>query len=49
MAEAHTEFWIAMVVITRAAFYGAFTNAVVVLPIKFLVATFIFWIARWAI
>jgi hypothetical protein len=49
MAEAHTEFWVAMVVITRAAFFGAFTNAIVVLPVKFLIATLFFGVARWAI
>jgi len=46
---AHTEFWVIMIVITRAAFFGAFTNAVVILPIEFLIATLIFGVARCAI
>ena len=49
IAVAHTEFWVIMIVITRAAFFGAFTNAVVILPIEFLIATLIFGVARCAI
>jgi hypothetical protein len=45
----HTELRVIMVVITRAAFFGAIANAVIVLPEEFLITTFIHWIARWAI
>jgi hypothetical protein len=46
---AHTEFWVIMVVIPWAAFFGAIANAVVVLPIEFFIATLFFGIARCAI
>ena len=44
-----TELWVGMVVIIRAAFFGANAFAVVVFPIVLFIATLKVWIARWAV